>query len=96
MGNCARVIVSFVAVLIVCESSFVYASEADYWSMGSFNDLHNAVTEKDRLVASTGLQVEVAMFTTATRNLYRLVVLQEDDSRAQRQTILDSGSHPGP
>ena len=65
----------------------------DYWSLGSFKLLINAISEKNRLTDVTGLPIQVATFYDGDRRWYRTVVAK-DGSSSQEKKIINVGINP--
>lgn len=65
----------------------------NYWSLGSFNELINAISEKNRLTEVTGLPIQVATFYDGDRRWYRTVV-EKDGSSAQEKNLINVGINP--
>ena len=80
-----------VVITLVCLNSF---AEAEYWSIGSFNVLSNAMAEKNRISGITGLSVQVATFAVGDLSTYRLVVEKDLYPMVQREKIMDIGITP--
>ena len=65
----------------------------NYWSLGSFNELINAISAKNRLTNIIGLPVQVATFYDGDRRWYRTVVAK-DGSSNQEEKIINAGINP--
>ena len=65
----------------------------DYWSLGSFKLLINAISEKNRLRDVTGLPVQVATFYDGDRRWYRTVV-EKDGLSSQEKKLINVGINP--
>ena len=79
-----------VIAVLVCVSSF---AETEFWSMGSFNVLANAVAEKNRISGISGLSVQIATFSVGDVS-YRLVIEKDSYPMEQRQKIMNAGITP--
>lgn len=85
--------VIFVIAILVGFQVIAQDQKKDYWSLGSFNELINAISEKNRLTDITGLPVQVATFYDGDQRWYRTVV-EKDGSSRQEKKIIDVGINP--
>jgi hypothetical protein len=85
-------VIIVLAILVGFQAS-AQDQKKNYWSLGSFNALINAISEKNRLTDVTGLPVQVAIFYDGDRRWYRTVV-EKDGSSAQEKKIISVGINP--
>ncbi len=85
--------VIFVIAILVGFQVIAQDQKKDYWSLGSFTELINAISEKNRLIDVTGLPIQVATFYDGDRRWYRTVV-EKDGSSSQEKKIIDVGINP--
>lgn len=82
-----------VLAVLMCFQLGAQNQKADFWVIGSFTELVNAVSEKDRLRSETGWPVEVATSASGGKTVYRLLVAR-DGSAGQKQELVDGGFEP--
>jgi cell division protein FtsN len=85
-------VIIVLAILVGFQAS-AQDQKKNYWSLGSFSALINAISEKNRLTDVTGLPVQVATFYDGDRRWYRTVV-EKDGSSAQEKKIISVGINP--
>ncbi len=93
MKNIIRMIATLLCMQLMCFQLIAEERKIDYWSLGSFDKLINAINEKNRLTDMTGLAVRIAVFPDSDRTQYRLVV-EKDGTANQQQIIADAGAIP--
>jgi hypothetical protein len=85
--------VIFVIAILVGLQVTAQDQKKEYWSLGSFGELINAISEKNRLTGVTGLPIQVATFYDGDRRWYRTVV-EKDGSSSQEKKLIDVGINP--
>lgn len=79
-----KIILLFSMLLTV--SSFAVKAAGNYWVLGSFEAVNNAMTEAEKMRNKTGLDIQVAKYNVAGTTYNRLVVAK-DGSGSQRQAL---------